>query len=55
MAVASDNVDERAAEVVNAISAEMTPETSIALNTRSVKEEIPAATIAKDGLAEQAL
>lgn len=55
MAVASDKVDEKAAEVVNAISAEMTPETSIALNARSVKEEIPVATIAKDGLAAQDL
>ncbi len=55
IAVARDNVDEKAAEVVNVISAEMTPETLIALNTRSVKEEIPAATIAKDWLAEQDL
>lgn len=43
MAVASDNVNEKAAE------------TLIALNTRSVKEEIPAVTIAKDWLAEQDL
>lgn len=51
--LASKNVDEAAAAVINKISKAMTPEDLIALNTRSVKEELPAATIAKEWLAEK--
>lgn len=50
--LASENVDDAAAEVINKISAAMSPEELIAMNSRSVNEELPAATIAKDWLAE---
>lgn len=50
--LASDNVNDEAAEVINAVSAAMTPEDLIAMNSRSVNEELPAETIAKDWLAE---
>lgn len=53
--LASDNVDDKAADIINKISAAMTPEDLLALNARSVNEELPAATIAKDWLAEQDL
>ncbi|MDN3239595.1 ABC transporter substrate-binding protein [Glycomyces tritici] len=50
--LASDNVDDEAAAVINAVSAAMTPEDLLAMNSRSVNEELPAETIAKDWLAE---
>jgi osmoprotectant transport system substrate-binding protein len=50
--LASDNVNDEAAEVINAVSAAMTPEDLIAMNSRSVNEELPAETIAKDWLAD---
>ncbi|THV41812.1 ABC transporter substrate-binding protein [Glycomyces buryatensis] len=50
--LASDNVDDDAAAVVNGISASMDTADLIALNVRSVEEELPAATIAEDWLAE---
>lgn len=50
--LASDNVDDEAAAVIDAVSAAMTPEDLVAMNARSVNEELPAATIAKDWLAE---
>ncbi|GAA2124690.1 ABC transporter substrate-binding protein [Glycomyces algeriensis] len=50
--LASDNVNDEAAAVINAVSAAMTPEDLLALNSRSVNEELPAETIAKDWLAE---
>ncbi|WP_205325072.1 ABC transporter substrate-binding protein [Glycomyces sp. YM15] len=50
--LASDNVNDEAAEIINAVSAAMTPEDLIAMNSRSVNEELPAETIAKDWLAE---
>ncbi|MBE6477334.1 MAG: ABC transporter substrate-binding protein [Propionibacteriaceae bacterium] len=53
--LASDNVDDAAAAIINKISAAMNPEDLIALNARSVKEELPAATIASDWLAQQNL
>lgn len=53
--LASDKIDEKAAAIINTVSAAMTPETLVALNARSVNEELPAATIAKDWLAEQGL
>ncbi|WP_022910230.1 ABC transporter substrate-binding protein [Aestuariimicrobium kwangyangense] len=53
--LASKNVDDAAAAVINKVSAAMTPEDLIKMNGRSVKEELPAATIAKDWLAEKKL
>ncbi|WP_030154807.1 ABC transporter substrate-binding protein [Glycomyces sp. NRRL B-16210] len=53
--LASDNVDEAAARVINAVSAAMTAEDLLELNSRSVNEELPAATIATDWLSEKGL
>jgi osmoprotectant transport system substrate-binding protein len=53
--LASDNVDEDTAAIINQISAAMSPKDLIALNARSVKEELPAATIAADWLAQRNL
>ncbi|MGV1005403.1 MAG: ABC transporter substrate-binding protein [Candidatus Nanopelagicales bacterium] len=53
--LASDNVDDAAAATINAISAAMTPSDLIALNSRSVQEELPAKTIASDWLSEKGL
>ncbi|MDT0165707.1 ABC transporter substrate-binding protein [Actinotalea sp. AC32] len=53
--VAADDLDEGAVEVVNAVSAALTPEELVALNARSVDEQAPAATIAGDWLAENGL
>ena len=53
--LASDNVDDEAAAIINRISAAMSPEDLVALNARSVGEELPARTIAADWLAEQNL
>ncbi|MEE6273951.1 ABC transporter substrate-binding protein [Georgenia sp. MJ206] len=51
--LASDDVDDAAAEVIDAVSAAMTAEELVALNARSVDEQFPAAQIAADWLAEQ--
>ncbi|WP_449385859.1 ABC transporter substrate-binding protein [Cellulomonas soli] len=53
--LASDDVDDAAAAVINEISAAMTPDELVALNARSVDEQLPAATIATDWLTEQDL
>ena len=53
--LASKNIDEKAAAIINAISAAMTPETLVTLNARSITEQLPATTIAKDWLAKQNL
>jgi osmoprotectant transport system substrate-binding protein len=45
-------VNDEAAAVIDAVSAAMTPEDLLAMNARSVNEELPAETIAKDWLAE---
>lgn len=50
--LASDDIDAKATAIINAISAAMTPEDLVALNARSVSEELPAATIAADWLAQ---
>jgi osmoprotectant transport system substrate-binding protein len=50
--LASDNVNDEAAAVIDAVSAAMTPEALLTMNARSVNEELPAETIAKDWLAE---
>lgn len=51
----SDDVDEEAAALINAISAAMTADELVTLNARSVDEQLPAATIAADWLAAQHL
>lgn len=53
--VASDDVNDEAAAIIDAISAAMSPEDLVALNARSVDEQLPAATIAKDWLEEEGL
>lgn len=53
--VASDDVSDEAAEVIDEVSAALTSEDLIALNARSVDEKLPAATIAKDWLTENDL
>ncbi|WP_435770828.1 ABC transporter substrate-binding protein [Nocardioides sp. SYSU DS0651] len=53
--LASDDVSEEAAEVINEVSAAMSPEDLVDLNARSVDEKLPAETIAKDWLEEEGL
>lgn len=53
--LASDKIDDAAAEVIDGVSAELTLDDLIEMNTRSVKEELPAATIATDWLADKGL
>lgn len=50
--LASQALPDEAAAVIDLISAAMTPTDLVALNSRSVNEEFPAATIAADWLAE---
>lgn len=50
--VASDDLDDDAADVINEVSAAMTAEDLLELNQRSVEEELPAKTIAADWLAD---
>ena len=53
--LASDKVDDKAAEVINEVSAAMSPEDLVSLNNRSVTDQLPAADIAKDWLEEKGL
>jgi osmoprotectant transport system substrate-binding protein len=53
--LASDDVDEKAAALINEISVVMTAKELVALNARSVEEKLPAATIAKDWLTTKSL
>ena len=53
--LASDNVDADAEMIINAVSAALTSEELIAMNARSVREELPASTIAAEWLTEQGL
>lgn len=53
--VASDKLDAKAIEIVNAISAALTADGLVALNTQSIEDEAPASTIAARWLAEQDL
>jgi osmoprotectant transport system substrate-binding protein len=53
--VASDDVSDDAAAVIDEISAAMTPEDLIALDARSVEEKLSADVIAKDWLSEKDL
>jgi len=51
--LASDNVDEKAEEIINRISAAMDTDALIELNARSVNEQLPASDIAADWLEDQ--
>ena len=53
--LASDRIDDQAASVINAVSAAMTPQDLIELNSRSVTDQLPASTIARDWLSEKNL
>ena len=53
--LASGNVDDKAASVINAISAAMAPQDLVALNARSVTDQLPASRIAGDWLAQKNL
>jgi len=53
--IASDKLDAEAIAIINAISAALTPEGLIELNTQSIQEESPASTIAAGWLAEHEL
>ncbi|MCL1840154.1 MAG: ABC transporter substrate-binding protein [Propionibacteriaceae bacterium] len=53
--LASDRVDAAAASIINAVSAAMTPADLVALNARSVDDELPASTIARDWLTQRHL
>ncbi|KAB1660698.1 ABC transporter substrate-binding protein [Pseudoclavibacter sp. CFCC 13796] len=53
--LASDNVNDKAAAIINKVSAAMTTDDLIALNARSVNEGLPASTIASDWLGQQDL
>ncbi|MGW6005796.1 ABC transporter substrate-binding protein [Oerskovia enterophila] len=53
--LASDAIDPATAEIINTISAHMTTDQLIALNARSVDEQLPAATIATEWLATNKL
>lgn len=53
--LASDNLDAAAAEVINRISETMDADELVALNSRSVDEQLPAETVARDWLDEKSL
>lgn len=53
--LASDDVTTEAAAIIDGVSAAMSPDELIALNNRSVTEQLPAADIAADWLAEEGL
>ncbi|MDF9714579.1 ABC transporter substrate-binding protein [Nocardioides sp. ChNu-153] len=53
--VASDNVDDEAAAIIDEVSSRLTPEGLLELNVRSVEDQSPAADIAADWLEEQGL
>jgi osmoprotectant transport system substrate-binding protein len=53
--VASDDINDEAATLINKISSVMTTEELVALNARSVDEKLPAAIIAKDWLTAKSL
>ena len=53
--LASARIDDQAASVINTVSAALTPEDLIALNARSVTDQLPASTIASDWLAQKNL
>ncbi|MFD2757535.1 glycine betaine ABC transporter substrate-binding protein [Gulosibacter faecalis] len=55
VSLASDKIDDKAAEIINEVSAAMSPEDLISLNERSVTDQLPAAEIVKDWLSDEGL
>jgi osmoprotectant transport system substrate-binding protein len=53
--IASDKVDQRARDLINAVSAAMTAQDLVAMNVRSVSEQLSAAEIARDWLISKGL
>lgn len=53
--VVSEDVSDEAAGIINKVSAAMSPDDLVDLDTRSVDEQLPAATIAKDWLTKEGL
>ena len=53
--LASDKIDDQAAGIINTVSAALTADDLIALNARSVTDQLPASTIARDWLAQKNL
>lgn len=53
--VANDALDEQAREIINGVSAALTPEELLALNSQSVNDQAPAATIASQWLEDKGL
>jgi osmoprotectant transport system substrate-binding protein len=53
--LASEDLSDEAAGVINKVSAAMSPEDLVDLDARSVDEQLPAATIAKDWLEKEGL
>lgn len=53
--LASDKIDSAAAAIINAISAAMTPADLVALDARSVNDQLPASQIAADWLSQKGL
>ena len=53
--IASDKVDQRARDLINAVSAAMTAQDLVAMNVRSVSEQLSAADIARDWLISKGL
>ncbi|MFC9935898.1 glycine betaine ABC transporter substrate-binding protein [Glutamicibacter sp. NPDC127525] len=53
--LASDKIDGKAAGIINKVSAAMSPEDLIALDKRSVTDQLPAAEIAKNWLRDEGL
>ncbi|GAA4807527.1 ABC transporter substrate-binding protein [Nocardioides caeni] len=53
--IASDDVDDEAAAIIDEISAAMSPEDLVALNARSVDEQLSAEVIAKEWLEDEGL
>lgn len=51
--VASEDVDDNAAAIIDAVSEAMAPEELVELNARSVEEQAPAADIARDWLEQE--
>ncbi|QHC58771.1 hypothetical protein [Rathayibacter sp. VKM Ac-2760] len=53
--MASEKIDADAAAIIDSISAALTPEGLLELNTRNVEEQASAATVTRDRLAETTL
>jgi len=53
--LASDRIDDEAAGIINTVSAALSADDLIALNARSVTDQLPASTIARDWLSQKNL